>query len=70
MQIIKTAAKKVIDTRHKIARKLSKPIVMLETSAHSVYCFAAFSDGHGLYAMAAMGMLICIILATVIGEEH
>jgi hypothetical protein len=59
----------VLDLRHRIGHALSKPIFVLETTAHGGYCYAAWAEGHGLYSLMAGVLLAVIVVNAVLGAE-
>jgi hypothetical protein len=68
MQVNSIVAK-VLIVRHSLARKFTKPIVMLETVSHSGYCWIVWQEGHELLSVCALGMLVAILTNVAIGAE-
>jgi hypothetical protein len=69
LMLVKVWIAKAIVIRHSLARKLGKPIVMLESISHGGYCFIVWSEGHELLSLCAAGMLVCILTSIVLGAE-
>ncbi len=60
----------LMEVRSKIGHALGRPMIVLETVAHSSYCYFAFAEGHGLYSAAAGVLLVVVIVEAVIGDNH
>jgi len=57
------------ELRAKIAKRIAKPLFLLETSTHVGYCTFVFIEAHGFYAIIAGALGIIIILSQIFGGE-
>lgn len=55
--------------REKLDAKLGHGLHKMETGFHATYLGAAFMEGHGLYAAAALGLLVVVVLLMIAGEH-
>jgi hypothetical protein len=69
MEQVKLLLSRTAVMRHSLARKLGKPIVLLESMSHGGYCYFVWLEGHELISLFAGGMLVCILVSVALGSE-
>lgn len=55
--------------REKLAAKFAGKVHRAENGLHVAYLTAAFFEGHGIYAIAAVVLAIVCIVAMLLGEH-
>jgi hypothetical protein len=61
---------KLIKTiRETINHRIGHGLHSMETGVHAVYLGAAYTEGHGFHAVAALGLLVIVLLIAVAGEH-
>lgn len=66
--MIKTWVARAKAVRCKAAKGAHKPLLIGGGFTHLAYCVAAFLEGHGAYAVSALGMGAVVALGLILGE--